>query len=126
RRRRTVHEHNDVVVAKRRHAVRHLRADGELDAGIHGVAVVVLRRDLHVARGDGHREPEEEGTTDEQCTRHGTAPVHSSFFPRSVTRSRNVLISRLRKSTSAGNTPPAAAWPVTRPGLIVTTRTSRM
>src|SRR5262249_31155031 len=51
---------------------------------------------------------------------------YCSFLPRSVTRSKKPEISRLRKSTSAGRIPPAEAWPVTVPGLMVLTRTSRM
>jgi hypothetical protein len=52
--------------------------------------------------------------------------VYFTFSPRAVTRSKNSEISRLRKSTSAGKTPPAEACPVMVPGLMVVTLTSRM
>src|SRR5262249_31608916 len=52
--------------------------------------------------------------------------IYSSRLPFWVTRSRNPEISPFKKSTSAGNTPPAEAWPVTVLGLMVETRTSRI
>src|SRR5262249_58026062 len=52
--------------------------------------------------------------------------IHFSFWPPAVTRSKNAEISRLRKSMSAGKTPPAEACPVTVPGLIVGTLTARI
>ena len=55
-----------------------------------------------------------------------TPSIHFSFWPPAVTRSKNVEISRLRKSMSAGKTPPAEACPVTVPGLMVVTLTSRI
>jgi hypothetical protein len=52
--------------------------------------------------------------------------VYFTFSSRAVNRSKNSEISRLRKSTSAGKTPPAEACPVTVPGLMVVTLTFRM
>src|SRR5712692_5918038 len=46
---------------------------------------------------------------DRQPPQYDRVAAHSSFLPRLVTRSRNVEISRFRKSTSAGKTPPAEA-----------------
>src|SRR5262245_16542134 len=54
----------------------------------------------------GSRSPrpqrEDKDAGDEKRGRHGHASSYWSFLPRSVTRSRNAPISRLRKSTSAG------------------------
>src|SRR6267143_1687816 len=54
------------------------------------------------------------------------ARYYRSRSPPRVTTSRNLATSALICSTSTGRKPPAAKWPVTDSGLIVTVRTSRM
>src|SRR5262249_33494309 len=70
--------------------------------------------------------PERVGLQHELTFLHIDPSTYFSFSPRAVTRSKNAKISRLRKSTSAGKTPPAEACPVTVPGLMVVTLASRI
>jgi hypothetical protein len=62
----------------------------------------------------------------EWCGDVACASPQFSFFPPSVTASRNPPASRLRNLTSVGIAPPAEAWPVTVPGLIVIILTPAM
>src|SRR5262249_20599182 len=73
----------------------------------HSQLVQIAEPDLSPATlsSSGSRSPrpqrEDKDAGDEKRARHGHASSYWSFLPRSVTRSRNAPISRLRKSTSA-------------------------
>src|SRR5258707_12346029 len=85
------------------------------------MAVVIRGLDSRIHRSSQDAFREEDGLPGQarQQRLSITRQLQFNFFPPSVTPSKNAPVSRLRNSTSAGMAPPAEAWPVTVPGLIV-------